>query len=174
MRVRMHNIIMSTLTTGSAAPKFNLSSMGDDGPEMVSLDSALQNGPVVLLFVPAAFTSVCSTELCEVTASYSEYEALGASVLGISGDSPFAQAAWAEKEGIKLRLLSDYDHSVARAYGVAYDSFLPEKNLPLSGVSKRSAFVIAKDGTVAHAEVLESPGDMPDFAKVKAALEGLR
>ena len=170
----MQNFDMSTLTTGSTAPNFNLSSMGADGPEMVSLESALQDGPVVLLFVPAAFTGVCTKEFCDITASYAEYEALGATVIGISGDSPFAQAAWAEKEGIKLRLVSDYDHSVARAYGVAYDSFLPEKNLPLSGVSKRSAFVIAKDGTVAHAEVLESPGDMPDFAKVKAALEGLK
>lgn len=165
---------MSTLTIGSAAPNFNLSSMGEDGPEMVSLQSVLENGPVVLLFVPAAFTGVCTEEFCNISASYSEYEALGASVIGVSGDSPFAQAAWAEKEGIKLRLVSDYDHSVARSYGVAYDSFLPEKNLPLSGVAKRSAFVITKDGSVAHAEVLESPGDMPDFNKVKAALEGLK
>lgn len=164
---------MSAITKGAVAPDFELVTIGADGPKLVSLSATLANGPVVLLFVPAAFTGVCTTELCEISADYSAYESLGATVFGVSGDSPFAQAAWAEKEGIKLTLLADYDHAVARAYGIAYDSFLPEKNLPLSGVSKRSAIVIGKNGVVAHAEVLESPGDVPNFDAVKAALEGL-
>jgi len=102
--------------------------------------------------------------------SLSEYESLGAKVVGISGDGPFAQQAWAEKEGFKLQMLSDYEHEVAKAFGVAYESFLPEANLIMGGVAKRSAFVIGKDGVVVHADVQDHPKDLPDFEAVKAVL----
>jgi peroxiredoxin len=94
-------------------------------------------------------------------------------VFGVSGDNPFAQAAWAEKEGITIPLLSDYEHAVAKAYGVAYDQFLPEANLIMGGVAKRSAFVIDKTGIVRYAEVQNHPKDLPDFAAVKETLRGL-
>ena len=90
-----------------------------------------------------------------------------------SGDNPFAQEAWAQKEGITLTLLSDYDHAVTRTYGVAYDQFLPEKNLIMGGVAKRSVFVIDKAGVVRHVEVLDVPSEMPDFAAVKSVLASL-
>jgi peroxiredoxin len=98
---------------------------------------------------------------------------LDAKVLGISGDNPFAQEAWAQKEGITIPLLSDYEHAVAAAYGVAYSQFLPEKNLIMGGVPKRSAFVIDKEGVVRYAEVQEHPKDLPDFEAIKAVLRGL-
>jgi peroxiredoxin len=94
-------------------------------------------------------------------------------VYGISGDNPFAQAEWAKKENIGLPLLSDYEHAAAKAYGVAYEQFLPEKNLIMGGVAKRSAFVIDKTGVVRYAEVQEHPKDLPDFEAVKAALKAL-
>jgi peroxiredoxin len=94
-------------------------------------------------------------------------------VFGISGDNPFAQEAWAKQSGITLPLLSDYEHAVAKAYGVAYEQFLPEANLIMGGVPKRSAFVIDKAGIVRYAEVQEHPKDLPDFEAVKAALQGL-
>ena len=155
---------------GDQAPDITLSTITGDGPQSVSLSSQWKDSPVVLLFVPMAFTGVCTTELCDVTQGIGEYENLGAKVLAISGDNPFAQQAWAEKEGIGIPLLSDYEHEAANAYGVAYDSFLPDMNLPMGGVPKRSAFVIGTDGVVKYAEVKESPGDLPDFAAVKAAL----
>ncbi len=120
-----------------------------------------------------AFTGVCTDELCAVSQGLDEYEGLGAKVIGISGDNPFAQAAWAEKEGIKLTLLSDYEHEAAKAYGVAYDSFLPDKNLTMGGVAKRSAFVIDGEGVVRYAEVNDNPGDLPDFEAIKETLRGL-
>jgi len=158
------------ISTGDTAPDFTLVTIGADGPELFTLSDALKESKVVLLFVPMAFTSVCTTEFCDLSNGLAEYESLGAKVIGISGDSPFAQSAWAEKEGITLPLVSDYEHTVAEAYGIAYEQFLPEANLIMGGVAKRSAFVIDQDGKVLYAEVQDHPKDLPDFEKVKAAL----
>ena len=157
-----------TIKTGDKAPDFTLCTLGSEGPELVTLSQ--QTGKTLLLFVPMAFTGVCTDEFCAVTKGLDEYETLGAKVLGISGDNPFAQAAWAEKEGIGITLLSDYEHEVAKAYGAAYDSFLPDKNLTMGGVPKRSAFVVDADGMVQYAEVNDSPGDLPDFDAIKEVL----
>jgi peroxiredoxin len=158
------------LNVGDKAPDFKLTTLGADGPEHVTLSGHTAEGNTLLLFVPMAFTGVCTEELCSVTTSINDYESLGAKVIAISGDNPFAQAAWAEKEGIKLTLASDYEHEVAKAYGIAYDSFLPEKNLDMGGVPKRSAFIVDKEGTIQYAESNDSPGDLPDFGAIQAKL----
>lgn len=161
------------LQTGDAAPDFTLVTKTADGPQLVTLSELTASSNVVLLFFPMAFTSVCTTELCDVSAGLKDYEDLDAKVIAISGDNPFAQEVWAQKEGITLPLLSDYDHTVARAYGVDYVQFLPEANLIMGGVAKRSAFVVDKSGTIRHAEVQDHPKDLPDFAAIKAALAAL-
>jgi peroxiredoxin len=120
-----------------------------------------------------AFTGGCTAELCEISNGISAFDSLDAKVLGISGDNPFAQEAWAQKEGITIALLSDYEHAVAKAYGVAYDQFLPSKNLIMGGVAKRSAIVIDKAGVVQYVEVLDVPSDMPNFEAVKSVLASL-
>jgi peroxiredoxin len=120
-----------------------------------------------------AFTGGCTAEFCTISQGIAEYDALDAKVLGISGDNPFAQEAWAQKEGITITLLSDYEHAVTEAYGVAYEQFLPTKNLIMGGVPKRSAFVLDKAGVVKYAEVLENPGDQPDFEAIKATLKAI-
>ena len=162
-----------SLKVGDKAPDFKLVTMGAEGPEIVTLSEQIGKSNIVLFFVPAAFTGVCTTELCDLSSGINTYEELDAIVYGISGDSPFAQAEWAKKENIGLSLLSDYEHAAAKAYGVAYDQFLPEKNLIMGGVAKRSAFVIDKTGVVRYAEVQEHPKDLPDFDAVKAALKAL-
>lgn len=161
------------LSVGSAAPDFTVTTLGASGPELFKLSEHVGASNILLLFVPMAFTGVCTKEFCELSSSINEYKSLNATVIGISGDNPFAQKAWAEKEGITLQLLSDYDHKVTTAYGVAYDSFLPAKNLIMGGVPKRSAFIIDKAGVIQYAEVLESPGDLPNFAAIKAKLAEL-
>ncbi len=161
------------IQAGDKAPDFTLVSKTAGGPVLVKLSELTAESNVVLLFVPMAFTGVCTQELCDVSGGLGEYEALDAKVLAISGDNPFAQEAWAQQAGITLPLLSDYEHAVAKAYGVAYEQFLPEKNLIMGGVAKRSAFVIDKEGIVRHADVQEHPKDLPDFAAVKAALQAL-
>jgi peroxiredoxin len=162
-----------SIKVGDQAPDFTLVSKTAEGPQLVKLSDLIGKSNIVLLFVPMAFTGVCTAEFCEISAGITDYEALDAKVLGISGDNPFAQAAWAEKEGITIPLLSDYEHEVAKAYGVAYEQFLPEAKLIMGGVPKRSAFVIDKNGVVQYAEVQEHPKDLPDFNAVKATLRGL-
>ena len=161
------------LSVGDKAPDFTLTTLGADGPELVTLSEQLGGGSVLLLFVPMAFTGGCTTEFCSVTSELAEYESLNAKVLGISGDNPFAQANWAEKEGIKLTLLSDYEHGVTKAYDISYDSFLPDKNLTMGGVSKRSAFIVDKDGVIQYAESHDDPSVLPDFDAIKAKLAEL-
>ncbi len=163
-----------TLAIGQTAPDFKLSSKTAEGLKHVMLQEALQRGPVVLLFVPMAFTGVCTQELCSVTSEINAYSALDATVFGISGDNPFAQEAWASKEKIEVTLLSDYEHKVAEAYGVAYESFLPEIGLGMSGVPKRSAFVIDRSGVIQYAESNDDPKLLPDFEKIKAVLASLQ
>ncbi len=162
-----------TIKVGDQAPDFTLVSKTANGPELVTLSELIGKSNIILLFVPMAFTGGCTSELCGISNGISEYDALDAKVLGISGDNPFAQEAWAQKEGITIALLSDYEHAVTEAYGVAYDQFLPTKNLIMGGVSKRSAFVIDKSGVVQYAEVLDVPSDMPNFDAIKATLRGL-
>ena len=162
-----------SLQIGDHAPDFTLVSQTANGPELVTLSQWLGKSNILLLFVPMAFTGGCTTELCDISRGISEYAALDAKVFGISGDNPFAQEAWAQKEGITLTLLSDYEHLVTKAYGVAYEQFIPSKNLIMGGVPKRSAFVIDKAGVVQYAEVHDSPGDMPNFDAIKTVLRGL-
>lgn len=161
------------LSTGNQAPDFELTTIGADGPEVVKLSEQLGDGPILLLFVPMAFTGKCTEEFCSVTSELAEYGDLKAKVFGISGDNPFAQQNWKEKEGIGFPLLSDYEHEVAKAYDVAYDAFLPAKNLHMGGVAKRSAFIVDKDGIIQYAESNDNPGELPDFTTIKATLGNL-
>jgi glutaredoxin-dependent peroxiredoxin len=159
-----------SIKVGDQAPDFTLVSQTANGPELVKLSDLIGKSNILLLFVPMAFTGGCTAEFCEISQGISAYDALDAKVLGISGDNPFAQEAWAQKEGITISLLSDYEHKVTEAYGVAYQQFLPEKNLIMGGVSKRSAFVIDKAGIIQYAEVQEHPKDMPNFEAIKEVL----
>ena len=162
-----------SIQVGDQAPDFNLVTLTAEGPQTVQLSGLVGASNLVLLFVPMAFTGGCTEEFCAVTKGLAVYDDLDAKVIGISGDNPFAQAAWAEKEGIGITLLSDYEHTATEAYGVAYESFLPEKNLIMGGVPKRSAFVVDKAGVVRYAEVNDNPGDMPDFEAIQACLKSL-
>jgi peroxiredoxin len=149
---------------GDAAPDFTLK---NTDMEEVSLFS-LKGKNVVLLFVPFAFTGVCTQELCDITGGLSAYKELDAEVLGISVDSPFSQKAWAEKEGIGIPLLSDLNREVSAAYGAQYDDFIG-----FNGVAKRSAFVIDKEGVVRYASISDDPKVLPDFEAVRACLQSL-
>ena len=149
---------------GDKAPDFTLKNVD---LEEVSLAS-LQGKNVLLLFVPLAFTGVCTAELCEVSAGLDAYKGLNAEVLGISVDSPFSLQAWAEKEGISIPLLSDFNKEVSATYGAQYDELLG-----FIGVAKRSAFVVDKEGIVRYVSISEDPKVMPDFDAIKACLESL-
>ncbi len=152
------------LAAGAKAPNFTLKTKAADGLKDVKL-SDHAGKQVVLLFFPLAYTGVCTQEMCDQTAGLGDYEKLGASVLAISVDSPFAQEAWAKANNIKVTLLSDLNKTVTKAYDVLFPM--------LAGVgdtAARTVFVIGKDGVIKYAEQTPTPKDLPDFAKVKAAL----
>jgi peroxiredoxin len=103
--------------------------------------------------------------MCDMSGGLAEYAKLGADVIAISVDSPFTQEAWAQKNGIKLTIVSDLNKETTKAYGVLFPM--------LAGVgdtSARAAFVIGKDGVVKYAEQTATPKDLPNFNAVKAAL----
>jgi len=162
------------LAIGTKAPDFSLPTKTAEGPKQIKLSENFGKRNTVLLFFPMAFTGTCTKEMCGMSQELNAYSELNAEIYGISGDNPFAQEAWAQKEKITVPLLSDYEHKVTKSYGVMYDSFLPQINLGMGGVPKRSAFVIDRDGVIQYAESLEDAGKLPDFEKIKAKVTELK
>lgn len=150
---------------GQPAPDFSLFNADK---EKVNL-SDFKGKNVVLLFFPQAFTGVCTEELCSVRDNMSKYESLNAQVLGISVDSVFTLAKFRDEQKYNFPLLSDFNKEVSSLYGCIYDSWI----LDMKGVSKRSAFVIDKEGVIRYAEVLENPGLQPDFNAINETLAKL-
>lgn len=150
---------------GQKAPSFNLY---DTDKQQVSLES-LKGKNVVLLFFPAAFTGVCTKELCQTRDELSFYNDLNAEVLGISVDLPFTLGKFKELNNYNFKLLTDFNKEASIAYNVLCEEWI----LGLKGVSKRSSFVIDKDGIVRHQEVLENAGDYPNFDAIKETLKKL-
>jgi len=162
------------LSVGNKAPDFTLPTKTAEGPRPVRLSENFGQKNTLLLFFPMAFTGTCTTEMCDVGNGLREYADLNCEVYGISGDNPFAQEAWAMKEKINVRLLSDYEHKVAKSYDVAYDSFLPQLNLGFAGVAKRAAFIVDRDGVIQYAESNDDARQLPNFDKIKAKLAELK
>ena len=154
-----------TLKVGDKAPNFTL--RASDKSE-VSLEE-YKGDHVVLLFFPLAFTSVCTDELCAMRDDMSIYEKLNAKVLAVSVDSLFVLEKFKAEQNYNFPMLSDFNKAVSRAYGSFYEDFV----LDMKGVSKRSAFVIDKEGVIRYAEVLESAGDLPNFNAIKETLSSL-
>lgn len=124
---------------------------------------------VVLLFFPLAFTSVCTTELCDIRDNIHVYDNLDADVFAISVDSLHVLKKWKEMESFHFQMLSDFNKEASTAYGSIYETF----GQGMKGVSKRSAFVIDKEGIVRYAEVLENAGEIPSFINVQNTLKEL-
>jgi peroxiredoxin len=153
------------IAVGSKAPDFTLKTKTADGLKDVRLSDNFGRKQTVLLFFPAAYSSVCTQELCDQSSGLGDYAKLGAEVYGISVDGPFALEAWGNQSKIGITLLSDLNKTVTRAYGVAFPTFAG-----IYETAARAAFVIGLDGVIKYAEQTPTPKDLPDFAKVKAAL----
>jgi glutaredoxin-dependent peroxiredoxin len=154
---------------GSKAPDFNLKSKQASGVVDVKLSNNFGKKNTVLLFFPLAFTGVCTSEMCDVTAGLSAYSGMNADVIAISVDSPFAQEAWARQHKIGITLASDLNKTTARAYGVLLDDLMG-----FGSTSARAAFVIDKNGVVQYSEQTPTPKDLPNFDAIKAALAKLK
>ena len=156
---------MAGLEIGNEAPDFTLL----EAPgKTVTLSDEIQKGPVVLVFYPADFTSVCQEELCRFRDVLAEYNNMGASVLGISVDGIFSHKAFKEANNIEYPLLSDWEKAVIKAYDIVHEDFVGMKE-----VAKRSVFVIDTDRTVVYAWVSEDPGKLPPYDEVKMAVTKL-
>lgn len=156
------------IKVGSKAPDFTLKSKNATGLVDIKLSENFGKKNTVLLFFPAAFTSVCTKELCDISGGMGQYSSLNAAVIGISVDTPFAQEAWAKQEKISIPLVSDLDKTVTKDYDVAFPM--------LAGIgttAARAAFVIDKQGVVQYAEQTPTPKDLPDFEAVKKTLAKL-
>ena len=154
------------IKVGDKAPDFTLY---NSEKKEVSLSDFQGKSNVVLLFFPQSFTGVCTTELCNTRDDIAFYQNLDAQVLAVSVDSVFTLGKFKEDQSLNFPLLSDFNKIVSRSYDALYENWI----LDMQGVSKRSAFVIDKEGVVRYAEVLENPGNLPNFEAVKGTLETL-
>ena len=145
---------------GEMAPDFTLTAQDKSSVTL----SEMRGGRVILAFYPAAFTGVCTKEMCTFSDGMTSLNSSGASVLGISVDSPFSNAAFAEANGILFPLLSDVHREAVEAYGVSLEDFV----IPGYTVAQRSLFVIEADGSIGYAWVAENPGMEPDYDAVMA------
>ena len=147
---------------GDRAPQFKLPAKPRDVTDVGAL---MGKHPIVLLFFPLAFSSVCTAEMCAMRDDWSRYAELGAKVFGISIDSPYVTEKFRQSENLPFPILSDFNKDVTRAYGVLQDDLFG-----LKGVAKRAAFVIGVDGRVRYAWVAEDPSIQVKFSEIQAAL----
>mgnify|MGYP003575021563 FL=1 len=150
---------------GQAAPDFALY---DNDKNKVTL-SEQKGSNVVLLFFPAAFTGVCTAELCSVRDNLKNYENVNAKVYGISVDSLFTLNKFKQEQNLNFPLLSDFNREASKAYDSLYENFV----FDMQGVAKRSAFVVDKEGIIRYAEVLENAGEQPNFEVINQTLQTL-
>ncbi|MFW9917727.1 MAG: redoxin domain-containing protein [Candidatus Thorarchaeota archaeon] len=157
---------MSSLKVGDQAPDFNL--LYSKGMS-IKLSEELKKGPVVLVFYPADFSSVCQEELCTFRDALSEFNDLGANIFGISVDGIFSHAAFAKANNIQFPLLSDWEKTTIQAYDIVFPDLAGMKD-----VAKRSVFIIDQEGKIQYTWVSEHPGKLPPFDEIRKAVERLR
>jgi len=157
------------ISIASQAPDFTLKSKQADGLVDVTLSANYGKTNTVVLFFPLAFTGVCTDEFCDVSQGLNSYKELGAEVIGVSVDSPFAQEAWAQQKNISVTLVSDLNKKTAEAFGVLLTDLIG-----LGSVSARAAFIVDKGGVIQYAEQTLTPKELPNFDAIKAKLAELK
>jgi len=147
------------LNVGDKLPSFELKNQNG---EAVS-NSTLSGEKTLIVFVPFAFSSVCSGEVCELDSKMSELSSLDANAVVISVDSSFANAAWAKAEGVQVPVLSDnWPHGeVSKAFG----NFNEEH-----GCANRTTFVADESGVITEVIPAESLGEARAYESYTAAL----
>jgi peroxiredoxin len=151
-----------SVPVGSQAPDVTLK---DQDMQEVTLGAAFSRRNTVLAFFPAAFTSVCTKELCTFRDQLAQLNQANAQIYGISVDTPFTLKVFREQNGLNFPLLSDFNKQAITAYGVFLDDLVG-----LKGVAKRAVFLVDTRGIVRYAEVTATPGTEPDYAKLRAAI----
>jgi len=154
-----------SVKVGQAAPDFTASYLamenGRPGFKQVKLSDYKGQKNVVLAFFPAAFSPGCTNEMAKYQETSGQFNANNTVILGMSVDSTWANAAFADKLGVKFNILSDASREISKSYGVYNDRQL---------VSNRTTFVIDKNGVVQYSEVTPTVKDLPNFNAVKETL----
>lgn len=125
---------------------------------------------VVLLFFPLAYTSTCTKEMCETQNDLSIYQNLEAEVIGISVDSPFVLKKFSDDYHLHFKMASDFNRFTTLQYQISFEGNFSG----MTGFSRRAAFVVDKNGIVQYAEVVTTPGTLPDFNAIKQVLQALQ
>ncbi|EMA64599.1 redoxin domain-containing protein [Halorubrum lipolyticum] len=154
------------VSTGDTAPDIS-AKIGTSDHEPFELDDHLGDGPVVLAFFPGAFTPPCTNEMVAFQERAGEFEDAGATIFGVSADSPFSQGAFREEHGIEFDLVSDMGGDAIRAYGLEMDI----ADLGLYGIANRAVFVVDDDGEIVYDWVADDPTNEPDYDAVLDAVE---
>jgi glutaredoxin-dependent peroxiredoxin len=153
------------LQTGMVAPDFTL--YDADKKERKLSEFLVSGKKTIVAFYPGAFTGTCTQELCTFRDMFADLQAMNAQLVGVSVDGPFAQKAFAEKNGLMFPLLCDFKREVIRKYDVVWED--------LSGVkgyqsANRAIYILASDGKIAFSWAAPNPGVLPDFAEIKKQL----
>jgi len=151
---------------GQKAPDFQLP---DQNRTMRSLKEFLGK-KTVLAFYPGAFTGVCTKEMCTWRDSMQALQGLGAQLVGISVNDPFANKGFTETNKLQFPLLSDYTREVVKRYDVVQQDFAGLKGY---NTAKRSVFILDPSGVVRFKWVSDDPSKEPDYDEVKKQLEQL-
>ncbi|GAA0268352.1 redoxin domain-containing protein [Halobacterium noricense] len=154
------------VSTGDSAPQFE-ATFGTSDHEDFALEDQLGDGPVVLAFFPGAFTPPCTNEMVALQDRLDDFEDAGATVFGVSADSPFSQGAFREEHGIEFDLVSDMAGDAIRAYDLEMD--IPD--LGLYGIANRAVFVLDDEGDVVYSWVADDPTNEPDYEAIIDAVE---
>ncbi|AQL41573.1 peroxiredoxin [Halorientalis sp. IM1011] len=144
--------------SGDTAPTFS-ATLGTSDHESFALEDRLGDGPVVLAFFPGAFTPPCTNEMVALQERLDDFRDAGATVLGVSADSPFSQGAFREEHGIEFDLVSDMSGEAIRAYDLEMDI----EDLGLHGIANRSVFVLDDDGEITYSWTADDPTNEPDY-----------
>ncbi|WP_435182941.1 redoxin domain-containing protein [Halobellus sp. EA9] len=154
------------VSVGDEAPDFT-APLADGDIGSFTLSDHLDEAPVVLAFFPAAFTGTCTTEMCTFRDQMANFEDVGATVYGISIDTPFTLNEFRDQNDLNFGLVSDTNREIIDAYDVSMDF----ADLGVRDVAKRAVFVVDGSGTVTYAWVSDDPGVEPDYDAVAAAAE---
>ncbi len=157
---------MSTPQTGDDAPTFT-ATVGTNDHEPFDLADHIGDGPIVLASFPGAFTPPCTNEMIAFQDHLDDFEDAGATIIGLSADSPFSQGVFREEHGIEFDLVSDMSGEAIRAYGLEIDI----GDLGLHGIANRAVFVIDNDGEIAYDWVADDPTNEPDYEEVLDAVQ---
>lgn len=154
---------------GDTAPEITAPLVGDETTAF-RLSEQFDSGPLILAFFPAAFSTTCTDELCTFRDDLGRFNDLGARILGISTDLPYALSRFREANDFGFSLVSDNDGSTIRAYDVVEDW----PHISLSMVAQRAVFVIDTAGTIQYVWRADTPSDEPPYEEVAEAVKSLQ